>query len=47
MPSLAEQLASLADPKPVDFDPEDIERQKSDEEAEIDAKATEHYVVVG
>uniref|UniRef100_A0A060TI04 Protein BFR2 n=1 Tax=Blastobotrys adeninivorans TaxID=409370 RepID=A0A060TI04_BLAAD len=50
MVSLADQLAALADPKPVDFDPEDAERTNIDADSgsdiEKDDRATEHYIPV-
>lgn len=50
MVSLADQLAALADPKPVDFDPEDAERTNVDADSgsdiERDDRATEHYIPV-
>ncbi|ANB13759.1 Bfr2p [Sugiyamaella lignohabitans] len=50
MPSLADQLAKLANPEPVDFDPEDFENRNPDDdsgnELEVNKAATEHYLEV-
>ncbi|KAF5096924.1 hypothetical protein D0Z00_002584 [Geotrichum galactomycetum] len=47
MVSLAEELALLANPKPVDYDPEDLERgEPQDKASDDEAKGREHYVAV-